>query len=416
VVLINNGDGTFHLGSNNSTPPGTTHAILADFNGDNKPDIAVSNGFSSSVGIMIGHGDGTFEPEVNYPAGNVIPAIAAFDLNGDGHLDLVSTSYYDNEISILLGRGDGTFQPRYTIPVGGLTMYGVTAIDLGNGHPDLLVVTGDAHTISVMIGDGIGNFTTTNVIDTGSALHYVTAIDVNGDGFPDLVVAHRDIGQAAARAAADAGVQRVILNLIAYAPTAKANFRADGTVYAWHFANHTVRISVQDEFGKINLNQVPDNVLTGLIAATGVDRSRAQSLADAIADFRDPDNLRRFSGAEQTDYKAAGLTWGPKNAPFQEIEELQQVLGMTPEIYKRIAPYVSVHTTNWVNPSIADEQLTRILRQTGFSNFVDVQGMAYSIRAEAKSSSGAVFIRKAVVARNLLQSPSIQIVSWQEGR
>jgi general secretion pathway protein K len=229
-------------------------------------------------------------------------------------------------------------------------------------------------------------------------------------------IAHNMASQAAARAAADAGVQRVILNLIAYAPTAKANFHADGTVYAWRFANHTVRISVQDEFGKINLNQVPDNVLAGLIAATGVDRSRAQSLADAIADFRHPDNLRRFSGAEQTDYKAAGLTWGPKNAPFQEIEELQQVLGMTPEIYKRIAPYVSVHTTNWVNPSIADEQLTRILRQTGFSNFVDVQGMAYSIRAEAESSSGAVFIRKAVVARNLLQSPSIRIVSWQEGR
>src|SRR5262245_9064033 len=54
-------------------------------------------------------------------------------------------------------------------------------------------------------------------------------------------IAHNMANQVAAREAADAGIQRVILNLMTYAPTAKKRFCADGTVYVWHFANHIVR-------------------------------------------------------------------------------------------------------------------------------------------------------------------------------
>jgi general secretion pathway protein K len=219
-------------------------------------------------------------------------------------------------------------------------------------------------------------------------------------------IARNTAENAAVRAAADAGIQRAILDLATStgAPTdGPGKFRADGTVYTWQFAHSTVHISVRDEGSKIDLNQAPDALLAALFASVGVDPGKAQSLADAIADFRDDDNLPRPRGAEEAEYRDAGLAWGPKNAPFQTVEELQQVLGVTPEIYARVAPDLTVYSSGTaVNQTLASTRLTEvlpgILRQAGFKYFVDADAVAgYSIRAEAKSSRGAVFIREAVV-------------------
>ena len=130
AVLLNNGDGTFVLGSNNFVAYPETN-ILGDFNSDGNLDIAATNTFSSQVGVLLGNGDGTFDPQVTYQVGNVVTGVATYDLNEDGHLDLVTSSYYDGQISIFLGNGDGTFQNRSTIDVGGTTMSAVTAVDLG---------------------------------------------------------------------------------------------------------------------------------------------------------------------------------------------------------------------------------------------------------------------------------------------
>ena len=65
-------------------------------------------------------------------------------------------------------------------------------------------------------------------------------------------------------------------------------------------------------------------------------------LADAIIDFRDEDNEKGRNGAERRDYDSAGLSYGPKNEPFQLVDELVYVLGMTPNIYRRVAPLLTV--------------------------------------------------------------------------
>jgi general secretion pathway protein K len=100
---------------------------------------------------------------------------------------------------------------------------------------------------------------------------------------------------AAARAAADAGVQRAILDLVTIPDDKK--FRTDGTLYRWSFANSTVLLSVQDEASKVDLNRGSEAALVALFESAGVDRGKAQSLANAVADFRDPDNLVPPRGA-----------------------------------------------------------------------------------------------------------------------
>jgi general secretion pathway protein K len=225
----------------------------------------------------------------------------------------------------------------------------------------------------------------------------------------DARIARNMADNAAARAAADAGIQRAILDLMA--PDAEKKFRVDGTVYDWRFPNSYVRISVQDENGKVNLNRASEELLVALFASVGVDPGTAQSLADAIADFRDADHVRHINGAEDADYRTAGLPWGPKNAPFEDITELRQVLGMTPGIYERVVPNLTVYTLGTaINPDLASERLNGTLRQIRSRSVLGVSGIAYSIRAEAKGVNGGVFVREAVV-----QLGRTRIVAWRQG-
>jgi general secretion pathway protein K len=231
-------------------------------------------------------------------------------------------------------------------------------------------------------------------------------------------VARNMADNATARAATDAGVQRTILDLVSFPNANDARkFRADGTIYAWRFAGCLVRLSVQDERSKIDLNQAPEALLAALIELNGVDRGKAQSLADAIADFRDADSLPRLSGAEKANYQAAGVPWGPKNAPFQEKEELQQVLGMTPEIYARVSSYLTIYSNGMINPTLAGQQLTEILRRASFSSQIlaSSPGLAFSIRAVANCSRGAAFVREAVVQLDPETTVPVVTLAWRQG-
>jgi hypothetical protein len=88
-------------------------AVVYDFNGDGKLDLAVVNGLSNDLSILLGKGDGTFATAVNYPAGLTgAGQIAAADFNGDGSGDLVVSG--TSSISVLLNKGNGTFGAALT--------------------------------------------------------------------------------------------------------------------------------------------------------------------------------------------------------------------------------------------------------------------------------------------------------------
>src|SRR5207244_5133939 len=119
---------------------------------------------------------------------------------------------------------------------------------------------------------------------------------------------------------------------------------------------------MQDEGGKIDLNRSAGSVLQGLFTSVGVAPASAERLADAIADFRDADNLRRPNGAEDADYAAANLPYDAKDAPFATTEELLQVLGMTRALYDRVAPLITVYSPRRdVNLATAPPEVLRAL-------------------------------------------------------
>lgn len=119
---------------------------------------------------------------------------------------------------------------------------------------------------------------------------------------------------------------------------------ADGAPRPWEFDGESLSISVYNEQSRISLNRAPADLLAALMVALGVAEEDAAALADAILDFRDEDELKLLNGAEDKDYEDSGLVAGAKDAPFVAVEELQQVLGMTPELYRVLAPELTVDT------------------------------------------------------------------------
>ena len=147
----------------------------------------------------------------------------------------------------------------------------------------------------------------------------------------------------AAREAARAGVEYAAARLLDTDPAGR--WASDGRSYRFAFDGALVEIAVRDEAGKIDLNGASHDLLLGFFVALGEDRDAASRLAGAIIDWRDVDTLvQPAGGAEDANYSAAGLAWGAKDAPFETVAELEQVLGMRPVLFASAAPYLTVFT------------------------------------------------------------------------
>lgn len=157
---------------------------------------------------------------------------------------------------------------------------------------------------------------------------------------------------AQSRALAEAGVWLALDEIIK--PQNERSWGVDNSSHIMEFGNGKIEIRLQDQAGKIDLNQARQELLNQLLKSAGVDDSSATQLTDAILDWRDRDNLKHNSGAEDSDYLAAGLDYGAKDGPFNNVEELRRVMGMTEAIFRKIAPALTVYSHQpGVNPLFA---------------------------------------------------------------
>jgi hypothetical protein len=206
---------------------------VAEFNGDNRPDLASANRGSGDVSILLGLGGGAFAAETRLPAGGTPRGVLGADFGGDGQADLAvaldgdgevgaalthdSAAASEGQVAVRLGRGDGTFGEarRYPVVAG---PRGLLAADFNDdGRPDLAVVgegsagggrpgdggsgvgdsedgsTDDGGTsappyLSVLVSLADGGFAPQFRFDAGGASD-VAGGEFTGDGRRDLVMA-----------------------------------------------------------------------------------------------------------------------------------------------------------------------------------------------------------------------------------
>jgi general secretion pathway protein K len=133
-------------------------------------------------------------------------------------------------------------------------------------------------------------------------------------------------------AAADAGLTLALEGLTSTNPSGQWDLRRDAHTSA--FEGTTLRITVEDERGKIPLNTLkPDQVHT-LFEKAGAPAEQIQDLVDAFLDFRDPLRLRPREGAEPPATARQG--------GFETVEEFAQVPGVTPALYAAVLPSITV--------------------------------------------------------------------------
>ena len=209
-IFYGRGDGTFDdqvvlpVGSQPGNP------VVADFNGDGRPDIAVA-ATRATVSIFMATGPRTLRPGPEHPGGTggepgggrrpqrrrhprprrrrhqlVQPLVRHGPAgqwrrhvphrpdrprrrhpvsrspwptsNGDGKLDIITGNIGNNDLSVLMGDGDGTFQPAIELPAGS-GPYGLAVADFnGDGRPDIAVADYQSGGVTVLLNQGGGAF------------------------------------------------------------------------------------------------------------------------------------------------------------------------------------------------------------------------------------------------------------------
>lgn len=92
-------------------------------------------------------------------------------------------------------------------------------------------------------------------------------------------------------------------------------------------------VRVLDESGKINLNRVDEPALRQAFANLGFEVKASEELTDTILDWRDTDSLVRLHGAESDDYLAQRIPYPAKDGPFDTLDELLLIRGVTPALF-----------------------------------------------------------------------------------
>ena len=129
------------------------------------------------------------------------------------------------------------------------------------------------------------------------------------------------------------------------ASTPEQPWLVDGTIYQiLRQDGSQIRIKAVSEAGKIDINVAPQPLLKAVISTVTTDLWAEQKLLNSILDWRDADDDPRPHGAEQKQYQEAGLNYQPSNAAFQSLDELRLVLGMEPDIFAKISPYLTVYS------------------------------------------------------------------------
>jgi general secretion pathway protein K len=229
---------------------------------------------------------------------------------------------------------------------------------------------------------------------------------------------------AQAQAVAEAGVSLAILGLLETDPAAQ--WRADGEERQLAVGGARVGVVIQDEGGKIDVNQGDETLLSGLFAEFVEPRSAAD-LASAIIATR----MRR--------QREATTAASQRLALFATVDEVREVPGIDPPLFEQIAPFLTVYSgLTRVNPhtaprevllalpGAAPDDVDRLLAMrrgeatspgfAGADNYLNRSpAQVVSIRAAAESDGNSVFVRETVVALPRNPVEPYRILTWRRG-
>jgi hypothetical protein len=187
-----------------TTGRGPADIVVADFDADGIPDVAVANRASGEVAILLGAGDGTLRFRAAHRVGRGARALAAADFDGDGRADLAvarvesvftgGTPAFAGDVQILLSTATGGLSFAYVVFDLGAPA-DVAAADFdGDGRVDVAVADATGDNVAIYPGRGDGGLLAAIRTPAGDEPTDLAAADLDGDGLADLAVANHAAG------------------------------------------------------------------------------------------------------------------------------------------------------------------------------------------------------------------------------
>lgn len=126
---------------------------------------------------------------------------------------------------------------------------------------------------------------------------------------------------------------------------------------------------VVDEESKININSTKSSLTLKRLFREGANLTDtdAEIIALSLLDWRDGDENAYDNGAESKFYMSARPSYRSKNRDLNSPEELLFVRGMTPEIYQKMEPYLTIWSTGKINLNTASSV---VLKSMGMSDLL----------------------------------------------
>ena len=122
-----------------------------------------------------------------------------------------------------------------------------------------------------------------------------------------------------------------------------ASKRPTKGAFSFRLGGAAATIEYRTEAARVDLNAAPKEAFAGLFRTFGAKPEDADFYADRIIGWR-----KKAEGAgenaEATEYRVAGLRYGPRQAPFQSTAELWLVFGIPTVLKERILPFVTVYS------------------------------------------------------------------------
>jgi general secretion pathway protein K len=216
----------------------------------------------------------------------------------------------------------------------------------------------------------------------------------------DTQLARNLFDTAVLEAAANGAAQHAIFSVL---DSSSRRWNPDGAVHTVRLGRAEVAVQVEDEADKVNPNVASVELLQALLLQVGADPATAATVAASIVEWRLASSVPGRPSPIAARYAAAGRDYAPSGTPFISLDELGDVLGMTPHLLARLRPHLTVASTD-ADPNAAthDVAVAQALAAVGQRDGNADEGDAgvVSVTADARGPEHAHFAIHVIVRTN----------------
>lgn len=263
-----------------------------------------------------------------------------------------------------------------------------------------------------------GGFALIVVLWTLVLIAFVVA-HLSATGRTEIRIAGNLVANAVAQAAADGAIFETIFNQSD--PQPQQRWPVDGSARELVVGNSRVLVRLDDEAWWINPNLASPALLEALLLVVGDDPESARRLASAIGEWVGSAPTARPQNLVLADYQAAGLDYGPPNAPLESLDELGRVLGMNPAVLAAIRPHLTLFGPPQPSPVSPDPIVAAVLAHAAQAAAAPSAAQpppdvaTTRITATAFGSHDARVTRSAVVRIGAMLPRGYEVLAWRDG-